>query len=491
MKAFSKILFVTTLILTFSCGDALEPEPVSFVTGDSFFSNDAELENGVLAMYEGLQGTNTPQFNEPRATQIEFYLTEMRSDNTQSRNGGSLDSDFQQFELYEVDVQNFVVRNYYESMYNIIFRAHLVLDNIENASDRRREEFEGQARFVRAYSYFQLVRLFGPVPMPLRVIAPEEAEIAFTRVDAPMVYQQIVQDLKAAIDNLDDSGSRTMATRSAAQALLAKVYLTIAGAENIEPIANYDSARILCEDIINSGQFALMDNYFDVFNSEVNGREDPDDEELAPNTEVIFAIEYVRNNPLTSQNYSREWGDFGFRFANFTTEDIRNAYFERGETERVAFAESNSPGAFFVTKYLPNSSILEQAGNDWIVLRYADVLLMYAESILSINTSTGDLRAVDAYNEVRERAGFDVPAFAFTEDELFEERRIELAFENQRFFDLLRIDENQNSAELILSTHSVEVGGNFARTDLLLPIPQNEINLSLGTSTILEQNNGY
>ncbi|TRX59528.1 RagB/SusD family nutrient uptake outer membrane protein [Fulvivirga sp. M361] len=464
------------LLAAFSCDDYFEPDPISFVSGDSYYTNDDELENGILSIYDGLQGENSTSFSDLRATQIEFILTEMRTDNTQSKNGGNEDSDFQQFEVYAVNIENFVVRNYYESMYNIIFRTHLVLDNLDAASDDRRGAFEGEAKFARAYVYFQLVRLFGDVPMPLRVITPQEEEISFTRIEKSIIYDQIIEDLEIAVKNLDNT-HRTRASKAAAQALLAKVHLTLAGAEDTDAGNNYTAARLLCEEIINSGEFSLEANYSDVFYNEVN--------DGTGNSEVIFAINYVEDNPETSQNYSREWTDKGFRFFNFTTENIRNKYFERGETVRALFTESsNDPGTFFVTKYLPNGSILEQSGNDWIVLRYADVLLMYAEAVMGVNQTTGDALALDAYNSVRNRAGFTTPVNSISKSDLLEERRMELAYENHRFFDLFRF-----GAEVeVLSEHALEIGASFTSTDLLLPIPQNERNLSRG---VLTQNPGY
>ncbi|MCG8386393.1 MAG: RagB/SusD family nutrient uptake outer membrane protein, partial [Cytophagales bacterium] len=229
----NKILFLA-LLMSFSCSDYLEPDPVSFISGDSFYSNDDELETGIFTIYDGLQGINDDQFDDLRSVQGEYMLTEMRSDNTKSRSGGNAESDFQQFEIYQIDVLNFVVRNYYESMYNVLHRIHLVLDNLDAASDERRAAFEGEAKFVRAYTYFQLVRLFGAVPMPLTQIRPEDEETSFTRIDENIIYAQMVEDLEIAIENLDDS-FKTRASRSAARALLAKVYLTIAGDPELNP----------------------------------------------------------------------------------------------------------------------------------------------------------------------------------------------------------------------------------------------------------------
>ena len=128
------------------------------------------------------------------------------------------------------------------------------------------------------------------------------------------------------------------------------------------------------------------------------------------------------------------------------------------------------------------------AGNDVIVLRYADVLLMHAEAILAGGDQTSDGSAIESYMEVKVRAGFDPaddrPA-ALTKEALLVERRVELAFENQRFFDLLRF----GVADAILSTHAADNGyTDYNTRKLLLPIPGREINLSGG---LLTQNPGY
>jgi hypothetical protein len=128
------------------------------------------------------------------------------------------------------------------------------------------------------------------------------------------------------------------------------------------------------------------------------------------------------------------------------------------------------------------------AGNDWIVLRYADVLLMHAEAILAGGTETVNSSAIDSYMEVRVRAGFDPVAdrpSILTKDALLAERRVELAFENHRFHDLVRF----GVADAVLSAHAAEMGySSYDSRKLLLPIPSREINLSAG---LLTQNPGY
>lgn len=467
MKQLSAALIL--LVIASSCSDYLEPTPITFVDQDDFFENDADFEVGILNIYEGLQGTNDDQIAGFRSTQIEYILTEMRTDNTKARSGGDVTSDFQQFEVYEVDPSNIVVQNYYESMYNVIFRSNLILDELDAASDSLRGGFEGEAKFVRAYSYFQMVRLFGAVPMPLSVITPDSVEISFTRIAEEVVYDQIVDDLLVSIANLSD-GDATRASKSGAQALLAKVYLTMA---SLGETAYYEQARSLCEDIISSGLFDLHEDYASVFTSELN-------------EEVIFVIPYLEGSIETSQNFSWEWSDQADRRLNYTTENIREKWEERGETARALFAQSERTSQYMNTKYTTNNpSVPRQSGNDWVVLRYADVLLMYVEAVLAGGESTSDATALDYYNQVRARAGFETAVSTISKADLLEERRMELSFENQRLFDLIRFEEEIN----VLSDHADNTGGIFSNTDVLLPIPQNEINLS-GTVE-MRQNPGY
>ena len=153
-----------------------------------------------------------------------------------------------------------------------------------------------------------------------------------------------------------------------------------------------------------------------------------------------------------------------------------------------------TPSRTQVVKYLPDGdedlgiaptgTIARLGGNDWIVLRYADVLLLHAESILAGELLTPASNAIDSYQQVRERAGFTDTTNELTRDDLLLERRVELAFENHRGFDLRRFGVAQD----VLSTFSASIGGAFTATDLLLPLPQFEINISGG---LLEQNPGY
>lgn len=467
------ILGITILTMV-SCGkDFLEPEPESAISAEGYFQNSEQVETAVIGMYDAIQGVNSNDLDDNFSIQREFYITEMRSDNTRTK---SREGEAAQFENYRVTTSNGIVTNYYISYFEIIYRANLVLANLEAASEEDVAQFEAEAKFVRAYAYFNLVRLFGPVPLIDRLIGPLEKEIAFTRASEGAIYDLIISDLNTAISGLDNS-SRNRASQAAAQTLLAKVYLTTG--------SNYTEAQTLLESVINSGDYSLESNFKDIFYNESN-------------SEVIYAVGYTSDITSDSQNFSAEMLNSVGRTSgvNYVTEDARAALDANGGN-RTAFSyrqDQAQPTQYQVAKYIPNgdsdlgieptSSNPELAGNDWIVIRYADVLLLHVEAILAGGQETSSTAALNSFQKIRDRAGLTDTVTSITKEDLLEERRVELAFENHRFFDLVRF----GVAQEVLSEFAQENGYDFSATDLLLPIPQREINLSNG---LMEQNPGY
>lgn len=467
-------LFVLTMHLYACEDDFLSPAPSSAISADDFYRNDTELEAGVVNLYDGIQGINSTVTSDLHGIQIEYQLTEMRSDNTRSKSG---EGEASQFDQFAVQSTNGVVADYYASFYNVIFRANTVLANLENASDAMAPQFEGEAKFVRAYAYFNLVRLFGDIPLATEVIDPTDEVTAFTRVATSDVYALIVSDLTTAAANLDNS-YKNRASKAAAQGLLAKAHLTL---------GNYSEAQSLLEEIIASNEFSLEANFQDIFYSEGND-------------ETIFAIGFAADNTNDSQNFSAEWLNAVGRSSglNYVTSDARTAFASYGGTMRSNYSyrlDAAQTTQYQVVKYLPNgdealgieptSSDPTLAGNDWIVLRYADVLLMHVEAILAGRDGPiTNASAIASFQAVRDRAGLTTPVTSISKEDLANERRVELAFENHRLFDLIRL----GLAESVLGAFATANGHSFTANDLLLPIPQREINLSKGA---LSQNPGY
>ena len=476
------LAFAGCVFLSCDTDEFLNPLPDTVVVEDSYFQSDADVLSGIIGVYDAIQGVNenttTSIARANRGIQFEHLLTEHRSDNTRN---ATLEGSKSDFHRYVVDANNVESEDYYQSMYEVIFRANNILNFIDIADDGNQAKYAAEAKFLRAYAYFNLVRLYSDVPLVTTVVGPTDNEALFTRIAEAQVYEQIVADLQEAVSNLDNT-HKARASKAAAQGLLAKVYLT-------QPNRNYSGAQQLCEAIVNSGDFRLMDNYTDVYYNELNA-------------EIIFAIQYEFGNAQESQSFSSEFTS-AFRQGREDGQNIVNdnliadfaAYGgNRGAQSYITFGTSNE-----VIKFLPEGSDLStsppsyggnarNAGNDFIVLRYADVLLMHAESILAGATETASGAAIDSYMAVKVRAGFDAQTdrpSILTKDALLAERRVELAFENQRWFDLQRF----GVADAVLSAHAAEMGyGDYTSRALLLPIPAREINLSDGRLT---QNPGY
>ena len=258
-----RIIGISLVLFTISsCEDFLNPEPTSATSGETFFKTKADFDLAIQNMYDGIAGLNSTQSNDNHALQVEFYVTEMRSDNTETK---ASEGEAAQFENYTLESTNGIVDDYYRSYYDVIFRANTILDNAAVLATP--EPYEAEAKFVRAYAYFNLVRLFGEIPLVDRVIGISDTDIQFTRVAVSEIYSLIENDLLTSISGLDNT-YQNRASKAAAQTLLAKVYLT----QGI----NYLDAQTLCESVMSSG-FTLESNFKNIFYDELNN-------------EIIFAI---------------------------------------------------------------------------------------------------------------------------------------------------------------------------------------------------------
>ncbi|MBB3699871.1 RagB/SusD family nutrient uptake outer membrane protein [Flammeovirga yaeyamensis] len=451
-KSIYKITAVLALIGFTACESQLDLKPISAIGDNGFYSNTEEVEAAVFAIYDGLQNT----------VQREFALTEMRSDNTKTKNS---EGEWAQFEHMNVSPTNGTLSDYWVFMYNVVYRSNKVIASLDVVGDDATKKlFEAEARFNRGLMYFNLTRGFGEVPLVTGIINPGD-ESGSTRGSYNEIYAQIESDLMYAVENLPTRGNiqEGRATKGAAQALLAKVKLTT---------GDYSGAKTLLESVMNSGDYALVDEFSDVFYDELN-------------SEIIFAIQFLNDNTAESQDFSYEFTKLGSTSGiNYVTADFK-ANVDVNDTERAAVLYSPED-ANELGKFLTSSADNSLCGNDWIVLRLADVYLMYAEAIMAGAETTTDADAVNAYNMIRDRVGLSTLAAGatLTKDALMLERRVELAFENHRLYDLVRFGE----AEEVMGNFAENNGFPFNATKLLLPIPQREIDTSYG---LLSQNPGY
>ncbi|MHA4806732.1 RagB/SusD family nutrient uptake outer membrane protein [Flavitalea flava] len=484
-------LAVTALVTGLSsCNkDFINLPPLSNQTSATFFKTSSDFQQGVTAIYDGLQ-TNQ---NYGKA---DYYLMEIRSDNTDISDRGANAGVASQLDLFTEITTNPFISDAYAGAYVIINRANAVLDKIDAATftDSLKNLYKGQALFLRSLSYFNLVRLYGKVPL---VIKTESSNQALTdkRNEVSAVYTQIENDLKTAAGILPAaySGSADLgrATSGSASALLGKVYVTE---------KKWNEAAQVLTPILNS--YSLLPNYADLYNAANQ-----------VNAEAIFSVRYKKGqSPSEGNTYFSDMVptiylngiSYGGSNNNRPTHDLARAY-ETGDKRFAASldtlyftnATTQVKGAY-VKKYLDLPSATNDEGNSFPVLRYADVLLLLAEALneKGYDPSTGSGSAFYYLNLVRERAGLgdrastDFPDQDSFRDGIFSERRIEFAFENDRWFDLARYAKGV----AIIQAHLLNEYGlttpvlNTNR--LLFPIPQSEISVH-NDPVNFPQNLGY
>lgn len=488
LKFIKVFFFGSVLLSTISCDKDLDVEPESEIAAEYFYSSTEEVEFALIAVYSSLQDLMN----------VEWIVTELRSDNTYMNVDSSSSSDLplRTIDRFEVISTNEHVTEYYRSAYSTIALANRVLANLDIIEDDAlRNQYEGEAKFIRALAYFKLVRLYGPVPIVDRVITGQEG-LEIERSPREEVYSFIEQDLTFASEYLPeayDQDNVGRATRWAAMGILGKAYLT--QEENQEAID-------VLERIVDNGPHRLLNDYEDVFDV---GNE--------YNAEIIFAVRYQSGNlglgapfanffaPVQSDDYVVTGGGDAF---NVPTESLSVSYEseERKDPSMADFwvgQDGTENFRKYITKYNSSFSVVDDAGNDWPILRYSDVLLMLAEAYNELGSTA---QALEYLNEVRTRVD-GLEAYALSEvDSYFEfkialeeERRVEFAFENQRWFDLLRTGR----ALTVMNQHfNAEFQYNdpddpespvtpIEEWQLVLPIPQYAIDLNPN----IAQNIGY
>ncbi|WP_291591553.1 RagB/SusD family nutrient uptake outer membrane protein [Bacteroides sp.] len=507
--------YLPVLLVFFGCDGFLDREPYDKTSSDDFYNNTSELNSAVLACYNGIHST----------LDREFFVTEVRSDNTRSSNQAptsGTELEIAHLDLFKVETSNTLNNAYWENVYHNIANCNTVLQYLDRVDDPvTRNQFEAEARFIRAYHYFNLVRLYGPVFLVTERISPEVAKL-YERSPMSDVYDLIIEDLKFGTTNLPvkyDDNNLGRIDQWGAKTLLGKVYLTLSDNGKDKEMLNL--AKGLLEDVKdNSGYELLLDRgltdcaYQNVFSI---GNE--------MNKEMIFVSRYLSGGrglgspfanyfaPSASEDAVIYGSGSGY---NCPTEDLINAYkSENGDTRKdVVLSETwvsklgVTNHVSYVKKYLSQVTVRYDAENDWPVLRFADVLLMLGEIENELNGPT-DI-ANEYLNATRERAGLDpiTPANRVAyRAAMSKERRLEFAMENQRLYDLLRtgqlidVMKEHYVAEQIRNrsggSKSAYYGNNKYTTyvsdpllknwQLLLPIPYN-VMIAAPNAT---QNTGY
>lgn len=495
-----RLLSVVLLLTLFSCGeDFLEKTDPTQLVANNFYETEAQVEQAVSGVYSQLQGIISAQ----------WQYNEFTTDNTTLHfnvgnrgNGPSLEA----LEFWQVNPSTSNINNLYNSYYQAMVNINTTLAKLEDATfdETAIQQYEGQLKFIRAYYYFNLVQYFGDVIIITEPLESLPEAWTYRRQSIEDVYALVESDLETAIASLPvsyDASEVGRVTKGAALAFLGKVYLTK---------QQYAEVVATLEQVLPLG-YALLPDYTDVF--------DPQNKNHA---ESIFDVQFQGGNDLG------EFSNFIYTFApresegavidfpgengggwNTPTLDIMATY-EAGDLRKAVSLQegyTNLEGEWvpvpFISKYYHPHTIRGRTDDNWPVLRYADVLLMLAEAINEQGGPTAE--AYDYLNQVRTRAGLaplsglDQAAFR---EAVLKERRIELAFENHRWFDLKRTKTADELAAFLnaygaqeRSNPTTDRGGipfspadfQFAPYEVLFPIPANQILINED----LTQNPGY
>ena len=485
------LIAFSVLFMVGCSSDFLDRKPRGQLTYDTFFENEdhaLQAVNAIYNIYRSWEFTALPYLG----------ATDIVSDDADK---GSTENDA----LYLAEVDNFqsnATNSVYSSMwtghYQAIFRANLAIENIPNITmnEQLKARLLGEAKFLRAFVYFRLVQWYGDIPLITKILTEDEY-FTQSRTSAGEVYTQIEKDLKDAIDVLPEKSKYApedlgRITKGAARGILAKVYMVK---------KDYTKALEQCEAIISSNEYSLMPSYADIFTSK--GEQGPESVFEISAVALQAAVAGPGASPYNMVQGVRGVPNLGWGF-NRPSDNLVAAY-EPGDPRRQAtviyVGEILPDGS---TKVEDNPDILNERYNQkaWVpkhaglqdngpgnlrLLRYADVLLLAAEAYNELGNASA---ALPLLNQIRKRArgtnNFILTDVTTTDqsqlrERIRKERRVELAMEQHRWFDLLRWG---------IAGQTLKAAGKtfIDNKHELFPIPQTELDLSDG---VLQQNSGW
>jgi hypothetical protein len=475
------------------------------VSVDNGIKTENDVTAAVYGVYQALRSSNS--VGEGASLWTDDRADDINTTDNQSNNGEPF-----QFSAFALVPSNSYLQSHWSALYVPIARANLVLsiiDKISFASEATKTQYIAELKFIRAYMYYNLVREFGDVPLVTERLSSEEQAAAITaRVKKEQVYAQIVADLKDVVGSnlpvVQPVASKGKVSLQAANATLGQVYLTMATTLADNKAENLNNAKTYLLACFNQKTFGSLSEipFADVF----------DVSKKSTNAEIIWQIVYKQGDPSYSSALARNNQAKGETInspfvsqgsGGLFTKDLLNE-FETGDV-RTTFSVklAASSNAYFITKFRDASSTattLGYGGNDWILIRYADVILNLAEVSMYLNDNAG---AISYLNMVRTRAQrpnyatmMADPMYAAKYPTLklaiLHERRVELAFEHHRWHDLLRFFNAEQLVEYFKAKKQADYDNsplaNITSKDYYFPIPFNEFKLD---PVKMYQNPGY
>tara|TARA_R100001143_G_scaffold63605_1_gene73853 strand:- start:87169 stop:88587 length:1419 start_codon:yes stop_codon:yes gene_type:complete len=454
------LLVIPVLIMAVSCGeDFTILAPQSERNVENFYRTDTDFLTAINGAYAGLASNNAYGRNY-------MLLHEMRSDNTSNGGGATgLAESLERITLFEELPSAGELERTWATAYSTIARTNTILDRIGNAeldNPALGERIRGEALFIRSLMYYNLAITFGNIPLQLEEVT--SPNVTITQVSADVVYTQIAGDLATAegLLPLSYSGENIgRATKGAAATLLGLVELTA---------GNNSQAATALQRVINSNQYNLISNYADIWGVSNEN-----------NAESIFEIQYKSGGSGTgsgfTEYYSPDLSNSGGvgggnvpQAVNDETLVIFDDEDQRGMGGSFGLTEA---GAEYLSKYDANQPNPFDSDANFIVFRYADVLLMLAEAVGESAQGWGLI------NQVRQRAGLTAAAETLPgsySEILLLERRREFVGENKRWPDLKRF----GVAQSVMADFLANEGKSQSDIRLLYPIPQRELDSAPG-----------
>ena len=480
MKLKYNLIAIALLGFSFSsCSDFLEQNPQTDLSENDFYKTADDILSAVNGAYSSLQ--------EGDIYGNWYVFGEIPSDNTRNQLSGSVTTQ-NEFDQFYIDTQNSMIANFWKAAYKVINRTNTILGRIDGIeiNTELANRYKLECKFIRALMYFNLVRVYGDVPLVLKEISISES-YDILREPKENVYNQIIADLKEA-QGLPVSYSTAedgRATQGAAKALLADVYMTL---------HKYAEAETILAEIINSGRYSLLENTPGSLN--IDGYKNVFSPVNHNSKEGIFEIQFLKGGYGEGSNYANNFAPEnsgtnvvavgGTGGNNIPEMDIYNAY-EEGDLRRdfsmsLGYYDNRKNNEWvesrYVCKFMDVPYQNNDASNNYPVIRYADVILMYAEAL----NQNGKTAEACKYLNMTRRRGFGYqttetsPVDLQTTDKaqfalmVEQERRVELAFENHRWFDLIRTGR---AVEVMRSK-----GFSLNETNLICPIPQKQIDVN-------------
>ncbi|MCY0970008.1 RagB/SusD family nutrient uptake outer membrane protein [Chryseobacterium wangxinyae] len=491
MKSLTKALIFGTMMLGMvSCEDDLMLEPENNITQNSFYTTELQIQQALSGVYSAMVNASSRG-----GYDVNFYLlaSEVRSNNFNaiSQNGNR---DYYAINRFQDTSSTDEMEILWEDAYQQIAYANMLLSRIDAvpfADPATREQYRSEARFLRSYAYFELMRTFGKVPLIDKPVSPEEAS-KIPRTDLVTLYNFITSEIEASVAGLKntyDSANKGRITKSAAHAMLGRIYLTGSGFPLNNTSYSSKAKEHLSAVIQGEGQsVTFAANYADLFKS------------ANDNKFHIFEIQhisgglsqgsylpsYVSPNFGSADPYYNAQGSLYSSAELGVSQSLIDSY-ESGDlrlplTIKTSFIATNGQPdqAKFFVKFREKGVVLTNR-YDWPInfpiIRYADVLLMYAE-ILNNEGSTN--AAVFYLNRIRQRAGLapvsaSISAADFT-TALRKERRVEFAGEGVYWHDLVR----WNTGVAVINQAAAQLNYNFTITtnDYLYQVPLSQIQVA-------------